>query len=576
MNLVLTNLLRSFRASHEIDATLPEEKAFEYFVNCLIAQGLSPGKVDPAEITSGDDDAGIDGVIVAIDGEIVVSLDEAEEIFKRPKHQFVAEVVLTQVKTSEHFTKAEITNFSDGVYDFFSSPPKLPHGKWTKDARDLILSLFNSPGKLRGGRPSLRLVFATTGTYRDESELRAAFEIMTEKVGQHGLFSPISYEPLDRDALIDRSSKLKTDVVAELPCIGAVGYPIVEGITSAYVAVVRANDLVNRLLLDESGSPRPFIFDENVRDFLGANNEVNDKMQTALASPQIRSRFGIMNNGVTIISPSVTFRGTTFTLKQFQIVNGCQTSNTLLEQQETLSDDVVITAKIVEASDPEVIASIIKATNSQTKVDESAFLSLSPVARKIENYFKARAQTHPLEPELFLERRQGQFRASEVTQSRIINLKDLFRAVAAFWFDRPDLAARYPAEITTELKILLETSNREIVYFTAAMALYRVGLLISARKLPQDFIKARWHLLMCLKYVANVGDAPNINHKKADAYCDGLLAKLADENGLAMFDAAVGLMKNQGSYARDTIRSKGYIDLLRSAAKGTPVSKAKT
>lgn len=567
MNLVLVNLLKSFRATHEIDVKLPEEKAFEYFVNSLLAQGLSPAKVDPVAITAADDDAGIDGIIVALDGEIVVSLDEAEEIFKRPKHQFEAEIVLTQVKTSEHFSKAEITNFSDGVYDFFSSNPKLPHGKWTSDARELVFSLFESAAKLKGGRPSLRLVFATTGSYRHEPELRAAFEIMQDKVTQYGLFSAVKAEPLDRDSLIEKSSKLKTDVVAELPCIGSAAYPIVDGITSAYVAVVRAKDLVDRLLLDESGSPRPFIFDENVRDFLGIDNEVNDKMQNALADEKMRSRFGIMNNGVTIISPAVTNRGTTFTLKQFQIVNGCQTSNTLLEQRASLSDDVVITAKIVEASDPEVIASIIKATNSQTKVDESAFLSLSPVARKIEKYFQARAQTHPTEPELFLERRQGQFRATDVTQSRIINLKDLFRAVAAFWFDRPDLAARYPAEITKELKILLESSNREIVYFTAAMALYRVGLLISARKVPQDFIKARWHLLMCLKYVAKAGDAPNINHRKADTYCDGLLTKLADENGLAMFDAAVNLMKVQGSHARDTIRTRTYIESLKIAAK---------
>jgi hypothetical protein len=573
MNLVLANLLKSFRKTHEIDSKLPEDKAFEYFVNSLIAQGLSPGKVQPAAITAGDDDAGIDGIIVVIDGEIVVSQDEAEAIFKRPKHQFEAEVVLTQVKTSESFSKADITNFSDGVYDFFSPIPKLPHGKWTSDARDLVFSLFENASKLKGGRPKLTLAYATTGAYRNEVELKAAFDIMREKVEQHGLFSSVRVDALGRDSLIERDSQHKTDVVAELPCISAAPYPPVDGITSAYVVVVRAKDLVNQLLLDENGSPRPFIFDENVRDFLGVENEVNDKMQAALVDSKIRSRFGIMNNGVTIISPAVTYRGTTFTLKQFQIVNGCQTSNTLLEQRASLTDDIVVTAKIVEVSDPEVISSIIRATNSQTKVDESAFLSLSPVARKIEKYFQARAQQHQTEPELFLERRQGQFRVSDVRQSRIIDLKDLFRAVAAFWFDRPDLAARYPAEITKDLRILLEGNNKEVVYFTAAMALYRVGLLISARKIPQDFFKARWHLLMCLKYVSGANETPNINHKKAEAYCDVLLDKMADENGLVMFDSVVSLMKAQGSYARDTIRTRTYIDSLKIAAKQRPQSK---
>jgi AIPR protein len=571
MNLVLANLLKTFRETYEIDTSISEEKSFEYFVNCLIAQSVSPAKIDPVAITTADDDAGIDGVIISLDGEIVTSIDEADEVFKRQKFQFDAEVILTQVKTSESFSKGEITNFTDGVFDFFSQNPKLPQGKWLADTRSLVFLLFSKAAKLKNGRPSLSLYYATTGQYRKELELEAAFQIAKEKIDQHGLFSTINPCPLDRNELIQRSSKFKTDVIAELPVIGAAAYPIVEGIGEAYVAVVRAIDFVDRLLVDPDGTPRPFIFEENVRDFLGGDNDVNSQMQSALSDAKTRLRFGIMNNGVTIISPDVSNRGTTFTLKSFQIVNGCQTSNTLLEQRSSLTPAVVITAKIVEATDPDVIAGIVKATNNQTRVDESAFLSLSPVARRAEQYFQARPSHSASEPQLFLERRQGQFRLSEVTQSRVVMLKDLFRSVAAFWFDRPDLAARYPADISKEIPILLEATNREIVYYTSAMALYKVGLLIGARKIPHDFHKARWHLLMCFKYYAVKDDPPNINQKRADKYCEDILNKLSDENGFAYFEQAVARMKMNGSYERDTIRTRSYIETLKSAAKAAPI-----
>ena len=277
---------------------------------------------------------------------------------------------------------------------------------------------------------------------------------------------------------------------------------------------------------------------------------------------------GILNNGITIISRDVSYRGTVFTIKDFQIVNGCQTSNVLFENEDKLTDSVVLTAKIVEATDPDVIAGIVRATNSQSKVDETSFLSLRPISRQIESYFLARHSEVPNDPQLFVERRQGQYRNQEMTQSRIFTLKDIFKATTAFWFDRPDLASRYPTEMYKELPILLETKNKEIIYFTATTALYRFGLLTAGnRKISTDFWRTRWHLLMCLKYLTNRGTPPNINQRKSEDYCNTILKRLNDENGLKLFEEATALVKSLGSFERDTIRSRTYIDNLKNAAR---------
>lgn len=74
-------------------------------------------------------------------------------------------------------------------------------------------------------------------------------------------------------------------------------------------------------------------------------------------------------------------------------------------------------------------------------------------------------------------------------------------------------------------------------------------------------------MLMCLKYLAVEGAPPNINHRRTEEYCNAILEKLNDENGFKIFDAARQHIVALGDYERDTIRSRSYIDRLRSAVK---------
>jgi AIPR protein len=48
---------------------------------------------------------------------------------------------------------------------------------------------------------------------------------------------------------------------------------------------------------------RQRIFEENVRDFIGLEGEVNAEIADTLKDGLKQKRFGILNNGITIISP---------------------------------------------------------------------------------------------------------------------------------------------------------------------------------------------------------------------------------------------------------------------------------
>ena len=87
------------------------------------------------------------------------------------------------------------------------------------------------------------------------------------------------------------------------------------------------------------------LFEENIRDYLGATGNVNKKIVSTLKDPQDRNNFFFYNNGVTMIVSDMTARFTSpedpnnprvFDVMDPQIVNGCQTVSTIYETLASL------------------------------------------------------------------------------------------------------------------------------------------------------------------------------------------------------------------------------------------------
>src|SRR5579862_3073270 len=115
-------------------------------------------------------------------------------------------------------------------------------------------------------------------------------------------------------------------------------------------------------------------------------------------------------------------------------------------------------------------------------------------------------------------------------------MKEVCRAVAAMFLERPDLAARYPTQMFEELSDrLLAPSNYEVAYFAAALALYKVHVFTSNKRLPTDFRKFKWHFLLCLKYAITGSGSPPLNDKKIVDYSEKIIEECRDTDS-AVFD----------------------------------------
>ncbi|MGC4008156.1 MAG: AIPR family protein [Pseudomonas sp.] len=557
MHVIIKSHLNQFSKNFALD-NLAESHQFERFSNYCIASDRSSEKVLLDEITTGADDAGIDGVIFLIDGEIITSPEAAQDILSRPKKNIVAEIIFIQSKSSENFEKAQISNFGDGISDLISESTELPICETLQNAKEIIKIILQNIGKVEDGQPIASAYYVTTGEYNESAkEIKAALTLLKKKIDSTGFFSSANVYPIGRKELIKLYSKISSGVEATLEVKGFLPYPTIPGVEEAYLALVPAKSYVEKLLND-NGKIRASVFEENVRAYLGSDNPVNSEISKTISDTIRRQRFGVLNNGITIVSPDIRVQNNNIFLRDYQIVNGCQTSNVLFENRDSLSDDVFLTVKMVEANDSDVVDDVVKSTNSQTRVESIQFLSSIPIIKQVERYFSARNENNE-ETAIYLERREKQYSGRGIPEIRIVDIKNMCRSTAAIFLDKPELASRYPIQMFDEVgDELLSEKNREIIYYTSALAHYRIQLLLASQRIPSNLGKCRWHILMLLKYLSNKNKpTPKLNSKKIDKYCENIIAACRDPE-FTKFKEAAHILQNSGDLARDTIRLHSF------------------
>ena len=164
--------------------------------------------------------------------------------------------------------------------------------------------------------------------------------------------------------------------------------PEITGVREAYLGFIPASQFLS-IITDENGEILNSIFYDNVRDWQG-DNPVNSEIRRTLESPET-ARFVLMNNGITIIARNLLKTASRFTIEDFQIVNGCQTSPVLFgySQSKKIEDSVMIPLRLIATQDEGVIEAIIRATNRQTEVKSEQFFAITDFAKQLEIFFQA-------------------------------------------------------------------------------------------------------------------------------------------------------------------------------------------
>lgn len=152
--------------------------------------------------------------------------------------------------------------------------------------------------------------------------------------------------------------------------------------SEAYYVMAKVTEIYN-LWKDAEQKDYP-LFEENIREYLGGTSGINKGIITTLKDEKERGNFFYYNNGITIICKNAKADAKKVDITDPQIVNGCQTVNSIVEALKTYSnlnnefENVYVMVKIlvIDIEDNQFkkfYRDIVKYTNSQNSINEKVF-----------------------------------------------------------------------------------------------------------------------------------------------------------------------------------------------------------
>ena len=180
-------------------------------------------------------------------------------------------------------------------------------------------------------------------------------------------------------------------------------YGITDLKAEAYYIITPVTEIYK--LFQEAKESSYNLFEENIRDFLG-RNKINKGIINTLKDLEERKQFLFYNNGITLICQNIESAQhdgkRLLTLKMPQIINGCQTTNSICEvlsnlpkkQQNPYSQVyVMVKALVVKENDKSsktFYENVVKYTNRQNAIKDKAFSSNENVFKRLQVEFEKR------------------------------------------------------------------------------------------------------------------------------------------------------------------------------------------
>ncbi len=575
MDKILEGYLNSFITENGLE-DIDKENAFEQLVNFNILSRIVNEPIDLENVTiGGDSDTGIDGLAIIVNDHMVSS-EEDIDYFKKSLRRLDVKFVFTQAKTSEKFEMGEMGNFLFGVRSFFNKSPLKKSNPQIQHAHSLKEYIYNSVIDMDAS-PTCDLYYVTSGIWANDSTLVARIKEETERLSSTKLFSEVRFIPIDAEQFKKIHRALRNRIVKTINFERHTNLPSINGVHQAYIGVLPAFEYL-KLISDDVDNLQRNLFYDNVRDFQG-NNPVNQEIAHTINTSTENDRFSLLNNGITIVAKSINQVGTVFTIRDFQIVNGCQTSHVLFINKKAVTEKVFLPVKLIVTEDLDITNMVIKATNRQTEVKIEAFESLLPFHKKLEEFY----ETFRTEDRLYYERRSKQYDYLQIKNNQIITIPNQTKCFLGMFLNEPHSTHRYYGELLKayEDKIYLDSHN-PYPYYLSGYAFLLLERFFFEKKLNNRYKPFRFHLLMALRLIAETSELPHLNSKKIDKYCNDMKMVLDDtKRTLSIFLKAVELIEkilptiNYGKY--EAPRRKAFTtELISFASKENQQSVKRT
>lgn len=477
MDRITQSFLQEFSTNFGFEK-LDTSDQFEYFADyCAIANETNTVDIDLQDMNTGEATQGIDGIAIEINGRYIQHISDIDDIIRYNKSINVT-FVLVQAKTSEEFDNALIGNFLNFVKMFFDDTTVFETDEM-KNFTELKDYVFSKSSYMKSRNPNVKLYYVSCGTWNENDvTLNSVISQYKNELLDTNLFADVSFVPLGSKDIQTAYRKSTNDIEASFMFERRVTMFSNGDSDIAYCGVLPYKEF-KKIICSSNGNLND-VFEDNIRDFLGDTNDVNSSIQQTLQSDHIQI-FSVLNNGITIVADSIKITGDKATITNYQIVNGCQTSHVIFDNEDVEGiDDLMIPIRLIATTNEDLKNDITRATNNQTSIKKEQLEALSTFQRTLEEYYKTYSDS---ETALYYERRTGQYRNKGICPAQIISIPMQIKAASSMFLDNPHgVSGQYGTIAKNAGKKLFKENDKPILYYVSALAVYRLENLIKQKR----------------------------------------------------------------------------------------------
>ena len=228
------------------------------------------------------------------------------------------------------------------------------------------------------------------------------------------------------------------------------------------------------------------VFKNNIRLYLGQNDINKNIEQTLLKEPK---KFHLYNNGITITTKEIkTDNSKNYTISSVNIVNGCQTANSIFNvcnKSNFDSSEIKIPVKIIVAQDSEYERITIY-SNTQTGIDAKDLFSINIIQKELQEKFNSTVFIN----KTFYYKRQKAEHVDNDDANFIIQIDDILRAAFSTLMLIPNKVSGYFDKTTSKYLNTIFNEDFIDIYLKTTVLL----------KLIEDFLKEKYPDQIRLKY----------------------------------------------------------------------------
>jgi len=320
-------------------------------------------------ITDGPDDRGIDAIhIVESDG--------------------YADVFLFQCKCRDSFEASDKTiNDDDALKVFHFIDALFDRSKDLSSCGNMrLMTSVERIWKLHDEGVFLRyeVIFCSN----DRGFAPSAKSILDALALKHEQVRYTHYGP--KELVRDLAARRGRSEDGQLHVVGKEVFERSDGDVRGLIASIDARSYVDLIKTPDGKSIKRHLFDDNLRIFLGTHGGYNAQIiETAMSNDA--HLFWYLNNGITITCRNFAYNkghmNPVIALEDFQIVNGAQTSHSLVEASNRNNgslENIVLMVRVYATQRTDVAERVAVATNSQARIQGRDLRANNAVMKKLE------------------------------------------------------------------------------------------------------------------------------------------------------------------------------------------------